>query len=311
MVMFDKNSKIEINMLDGDPNGMRLAEMPRFRTLALAFRRNQLGRLRQDHSWIDKRTGVYFLIGPEKNNDHRFTAYIGESENVGKRLSNHLSGKHRASKNWADTVLVTRNDDWLTVAHGRYAESRLIRGVSSNPRWRLVNSRVPSKDAGNIRASDRNDMDQFVREAKALVGCLGWDLFRNPHGPMEQQASEDQEQKKFEYANAPKFIMHGQDYSAEMRIDTSGNFVVLEKSKIRLIENDSLQPIYKKTRKSLIAGGILKRQDGAFVLTRDYSFSSVSAAAAVVKGTSETGRRAWKVEGEKTTYAQWEASQGE
>ena len=285
--------------------------MPRFRTLALAFRRNQLGRLRRDYSWIDKRTGVYFLIGPEKNDIHSFTAYIGESENVGRRLSNHLSSNQRASRNWADTVLVTRNDDWLTDAHGRYAESRLIRGVSNNPRWRLVNSQVPSEDAGNIRASDRSDMNEFVLQAKTLVSCLGWDLFRNPHGPLEQRTPEDQEQKIFEDADAPKFIMNGQGYSAEMMIDTSGNFVVLKESKIRIKENDSLQPIYKETRKSLVADGILEKKAGAFVLTRDYSFASVSAAAAVVKGASENGRRAWKVEGEKTTYGEWETRQGE
>ena len=311
MAMFRENSKIEINMLDGDPNGMRIAEMPRFRTLALAFRRNQLGRLRRDNSWIDERTGVYFLIGPEKNDNHSFTAYIGESENVGKRLSNHLSGNHRSNNNWADTVLVTRNDDWLTVAHGRYAESRLIRGVSNNPRWRLVNNKIPSENAGNIRASDKPEVDDFVLQAKTLVSCLGWDLFRKPHGHLDQKTLEDQEQGVFKDADAPKFIMQGQGYSAEMVIDTSGNFIVRKKSKIRIKENDSLQSIYKEIRKSLIADGILKRQDGAFVLTSDYSFSSVSAAAAVVKGTSETGRRAWKVEGEKTTYAEWEKRQGQ
>ena len=309
--MFGKSSKIEINMLDGDPDGMRLAEMPMFPTLALAFRRNELGRLRKDYSWIDERTGVYFLIGPEQNDNNRLTAYIGESENVGKRLSHHLSKSHRASRNWADTVLVARKDDRLTDAHGRYAESRLIRGVSDNPRWHLVNAVVPSENAGNIRASDKPEMDQFVLQAKTLVSCLGWDLFRNPHGPSQQNKSEKQEQHTSEDLNAPKFTMHGQGYSAEMIINATGSFVVLKGSKARIEETNSLQPGPRKKRESLIMDGILEKRDGAFVFARDYSFSSVSTAAMVVKGASETGRRAWKVEGERTTYAQWEASQDE
>ena len=306
--MFGENSKIEINMLDGDPNGIRVADMPMYPTLAIAFRKNQLGRLRRDYSWIDGRTGVYFLIGPDKNNDHRFTAYIGESENVGKRLSNHLSGNRRSSRNWVDTIVVARNDDKLTDAHGRYAESCLIRGVSSSPRWYLINTNKPSENAGNLRASDKPGMDQFVLQAKTLVGCLGWDMFRNLHDPSQQTTPEDQ---VFQSPDTPKFVLRGGGYSAEMIIDTSGNFVVLKGSKARIRETNTLQPGLRKIRRSLLKDGILQNRDGAFVFTNNYIPSSVSTAAAVVKGASETGRKAWKVEGEKTTYAEWEASQGE
>ena len=308
MTLFGKDSKIEINMRDGDPNGIRVADMPMYPTLAIAFRKNQLGRLRKDYSWIDGRTGVYFLIGPDKNTDHMLTAYIGKGENVGKRLCGHLSGTRRSNRNWVDTIVVARNDDKLTDAHGRYAESQLIRDASSSPRWQLINNNKPKENAGNLSASDKPGMDQFVLQAKTLIGCLGWDLFRNPHDPSQQTTSDGHVSQS---PDTPKFVLEGGGYSAYMIIDTSGNFVVLKGSRARIRETNTLQPGLRKIRRSLLEDGVLQDSNGAFVFTNNYISSSVSTAAAIVKGASETGRKAWKVEGEKTTYAEWEASQGE
>ena len=280
--------------------------------VAIAFRKNQLGRLRSDFPEIAKGTGVYFLIGPEKTKDHKLTAYIGESENIGKRLSDHLSRRnHRQSRNWTDTVLVARNDGKFTVAHGRYAESRLIRNVPHSSRWRLINNQVPAENAGSIGSSDIPGMNKFVLQTQTLVGCFGWDLFRNFYDLTQQTASEDHEGQVVQSPGTPKFIVRGGGYYAEMVIDTSGNFVVLKGSKARIRETNTLQDTYRRTRKSFITDRTFEERDGEFVFTRNCSFPTVSAAAAVVKGMSETGRTAWKVEGEQTTYAEWEKSQGE
>ena len=298
-------------MRDRDPNGIRVASVALSPIRAFAFRKSQFRQVRKDYSWIDRHAGVYMLIGPEKNSSHKLTAYIGESENVGKRLYGYLPGKEYQSRNWVDTVLLASNDDMLTRAHGRYAESHLIRSVSNDPRWRLMNTKIPSKNAGNLGSSDKPIMDQFLLQAKTLVGCLGWDLFQNFHDITQQSASEDHEGRVAQAPDTPKFTVEGRGYYAEMVIDTSGNFVVLKDSRARIHETNSLQDVYRKIRKSFIRDGTFKERDGAFVFTENCSFRTVSAAAAVVKGASETGRKAWKVEGENTTYAEWEASQGE
>ena len=298
-------------MRDRDPNGIRVASVALSPIRAFAFRKSQFRQVRKDYSWIDRHAGVYMLIGPEKNSSHKLTAYIGESENVGKRLYGYLPGKEYQSRNWVDTVLLASNDDMLTRAHGRYAESHLIRSVSNDPRWRLMNTKIPSKNAGNLGSSDKPIMDQFLLQAKTLVGCLGWDLFQNFHDITQQSASEDHEGRVAQAPDTPKFTVEGRGYYAEMVIDTSGNFVVLKDSRARIHETNSLQDVYRKIRKLFIRDGTFKERDGAFVFTENCSFRTVSAAAAVVKGASETGRKAWKVEGENTTYAEWEASQGE
>lgn len=311
MTLFSDESKIEISMQDRDPNGIRVASIAMSPIRAVAFRKSQFGQVRKDYSWIDNRTCIYMLIGPEKNSSHKLTAYIGESENVVNRLRGYLPGKDYRSRNWVDTVLVASNDEMLTNAHGLYLESHLIRSVPDSPRWRLTNKNNPRKNAGNLGSSDKSVMDQFLLQAKTLVGCLGWDLFRNFHGLTQQKASEDQEGRVAQSPDTPKFIVRGEGYYAEMVIDTSGNFVVLKDSRARIKETNTLQDVYRKIRKSFITDGTLKEKDGAFIFTKNCSFPTVSAAAAVVKGMSETGKSAWKVEDERTTYAQWETSQGE
>ena len=298
-------------MRDGDPNGIRVASMAMSPIRAFAFRKSQYRQVRKDYPWIDDRTGVYMLIGPERNNNHKLTAYIGESENVGERLYGHIPGNKYQNRNWVDTVLLSSNDDMLTDAHGRYVESHLIRSVPKGSRWHLMNTKIPSKNAGNLRSSDRSIMDQFLLQAKTLVGCLGWDLFRNFYDLTQQSVSEDQEGQVMQSPDTPKFIVRGGGYSAEMVIDTSGNFVVLKGSTARVRETNTLQNTYRRIRRSFVADGTLKERGGEFVFTRNCSFQTVSAAVAVVKGASETGRLAWKVEGEQTTYAEWEESQGE
>ncbi len=51
----------------------------------VAFRRNQFRRVLEVFSEIE-RPGVYILIGTDENEPDRQFAYIGESEDVGKRL---------------------------------------------------------------------------------------------------------------------------------------------------------------------------------------------------------------------------------
>jgi len=51
---------------------------------------------------------------------------------------------------WTDTVVLIRTDENLTKSHARYVEACLIRGVGSNPRWTLPNTRAPSDDAGKL-----------------------------------------------------------------------------------------------------------------------------------------------------------------
>jgi hypothetical protein len=175
----NKPRSINIFLLDGDPNGIRVAQISMSTIQAIAFRRNQLQRVREAFPEIE-RPGVYILIGNDEDVQDRQLAYIGESEGIGARLSYHNSNEagRDAKGFWIDTVILISKDENLTKSHARYVEACLIRGVGSNPRWTIPNSRTPSDDAGKLPLPDRAAMEEFVDQTKTLVGALGWDLFR-------------------------------------------------------------------------------------------------------------------------------------
>ena len=109
---------INIFLLDGDPNGIRVAQISMSTIQAIAFRRNQLGRVRSTFGEIE-RPGVYVLLGADDADPDQVLAYIGESENVGKRLATHNSNDHGkdAKVFWNDTIVLISKDENLTKSH--------------------------------------------------------------------------------------------------------------------------------------------------------------------------------------------------
>jgi hypothetical protein len=61
-------------------------------------------------------------------------------------------------------------------------------------------------------------------------------------------------------------------------------------------------------RKTLQEAGVIREEGGFLVFNNDYSFSSVSAAAATVIGAAANGRILWKLS-DSRTYGEWEANQ--
>jgi hypothetical protein len=148
-----KPRSINIFLLDGDPNGIRVAQIMMSTIQAIAFRRNKLGEVRKTFPEIE-RPGVYILIGEDENEPDRELAYIGESEAIGDRLSTHNSNKNgRDSKDfWTDTIVLISKDENLTKSHARYVEACLMLVASKQQdalreRWQIA----PARPRGNGR----------------------------------------------------------------------------------------------------------------------------------------------------------------
>ncbi|MGB3460786.1 MAG: DUF4268 domain-containing protein [Rhodanobacter lindaniclasticus] len=88
--------------------------------------------------------------------------------------------------------------------------------------------------------------------------------------------------------------------------EVDGNFIVLTGSQARS-EWIGQYHSYQTLRQQLIDGGSLEpADDGSLHFTRDVSFSSPSAASAVVFGRPDNGRTSWIVQATGQTYAEWE-----
>jgi len=112
----DETSLNQVFLLDGDPNGIRVAQIMMSTIQAIAFRRNKLGEVRKTFPEIE-RPGVYILIGEDENEPDRQLAYIGESEAIGDRLATHNSNKagRDVKEFWTDTVVLISKDENLTI----------------------------------------------------------------------------------------------------------------------------------------------------------------------------------------------------
>jgi hypothetical protein len=92
---------IRIFLADGEPTGILLAEISSWTGKVLVAPRSQLGQLSKREE--AKRIGVYLLVGPDPDDPSRALAYIGEGDNVLKRLLCH--NKNEARDFWEHTVV--------------------------------------------------------------------------------------------------------------------------------------------------------------------------------------------------------------
>ena len=129
---------ITIYLADGTPSGIRHVEIANWTGQAIYCPRSRFAELTK---WEEaKRPGVYFLF-ERSSNDADNRVYIGESENVIKRLSNH----DRDKEFWNELVIFTSKDENLTKSHIKYLESRLANLAIEAKRYDIENSNNPTE----------------------------------------------------------------------------------------------------------------------------------------------------------------------
>lgn len=130
---------LRLFLVDGTPNGLLTAEIMNWTGHVLTGPRSKLSELVQRPEC--GRTGIYFLVGPDPENSLRSLVYIGETDDVGKRLKQHNRPEASGGKDfWERVCLVTSKDQNLTKAHAKYLESLLIhlRPMSDAAGWITV-----------------------------------------------------------------------------------------------------------------------------------------------------------------------------
>ena len=122
------------------------------------------------------RTGIYVLLGDDPNSLGGTIAYIGEGDDVSKRLYQHARPEDQGGKDfWDRAIVLTSKDTNLTKAHARYLESRLITLAQQANRARLVNGTAPPPLP--LPEADISDMEYFIAQAKIVLPVLGVNLF--------------------------------------------------------------------------------------------------------------------------------------
>lgn len=298
--MMHKGKSIRMYLVDGVPTGLITAEIMNWTGHVLMIPNGRFidGIKRREAA----KTGVYILVGIDPDNADRQIVYIGESDNVGKRLVQH--NKDEKKDWWEQAIFVTSKDQNLTKAHARYLESRLIQMADEAGRVKVANGTAPT--TCDLPEADISDMEFFLSQVAIVLPVLGAG-FLKPKLRISSQTKEIPIVKgDLEVRFEAKSTKLGVDATMVM---VDGQYVVLKGSKARAKWQGAKGRFvsYDKLYAKLVADGVLSEPDGkSRIFTEDAAFNSPSAAAAVLFGRSANGRTTWKVSGTKTTYADWE-----
>ncbi len=296
---------IRIFLVDGVSSGTRTAELGLSTIKALVVPRASLAAATQ-RSEV-QRTGVYVLIGQDAELANTKRIYVGEGDTAINRISAH--NKDADKDFWDEVVVFVSKDDNLTKAHVRYVEARLIALAKAAKRSVVTNGTAPNAQ-GMLPEPDQVEMDEFIAQARLLLGALGYDIFEPLKTPPLNAPVIAATQHPPASA-APNFKFSGANFDASLVVDqNSGQFVVQAGSRARKAETPSLQPTYKNLRAQLVQTGVLEVLDeGSYRFTQDYAFSAPTPAAQVVCGSTANGRTAWKTEPGNVSFAEWQDAQ--
>lgn len=250
------------------------AELSNWTGKAYKIPRNRLKECtdRQDLSG----TGVYLLFG--ENDEGNNIAYIGEAEDVLKRLNSHI----REKDFWTEVIVLISKDDNLNKAHIKYLEHHFYQLSQEADRYVIINETTPTLPL--ISESDEAEMEEFIVNSKLLIGTLGHNIFEETIGKVNKKVSDEK-----------MFYIKGARGADARMLQTSEGFVVLKGSRIANPVVDSIPEGVHKMRESLLKEKVVQHKNDKLYLIDNHIFSSASTAAAFVMGRSANGLTEWKL----------------
>lgn len=293
---------VRLFLADGTPGGLLTAEIMNWTGHIVAAPRSDLAALLKRPEAT--RTGIYILLGDDPTSLGGQISYIGEGDDVSKRLYQHARSEDQNGKDfWNRAIVLTSKDTNLTKAHARYLESRLITLALQAGRVRLINGTTPPPIV--LPEADVSDMEYFIEQAKIVLPVLGVNVLRSTRSQSAVPAPTSADGRTDSPIFEMKLKKSGIIATAQ---EVDGELTVFEGSGSRLTWTGAEGHSYSGLRTKLEQDGTLvPAPDGLTMrFTRDHVFASPSAAAAIVAGRSANGRAEWQVQGARRTYGQWE-----
>ncbi len=271
--------KLTIYLSDGEPSGIRHVEIANWSGQAIASPRSRLNELKD---WSEaQRPGVYFLL-EKQTAEMGDRAYIGESENVVKRISQ----QDKNQDFWNEVIIFTSKDENLTKGHIKYLESRLTSISIAADRYKIENGNTPTESI--LPRADRDAMEEFIHNLRIILGTLGHRVL-DPVKVIKQQVpdiSSKPNLSEFTFS----FSIRGLHATGQQ---TDDGFVLFKDSDISGKTSKSMPGKTLAIREKWIADGTLQPNGENYRLTKDSILSSSSYAAVIVAGTSRSGPQSW------------------
>lgn len=234
--------------------------------------------------------GVYFLKSPPKSDAFSERIYIGEAENIGVRLRQHLADPN---KDFEELAFFISKDELLTKTQIKFLESKFIQQAHEAKSAEIDNSNVPNLPT--LHEADISDMEYFREQVKLILPLMGF-KFLVSTVVYNVGASPNLETDK-----APDvYNIKSASFVATM-YESERGYVVAAGSQANKQVTPSMSENYKRLRQQLIESGILVDEGEYLKFAEDTIFSSPSAASNIVLGRQSAGPIEW-VNADQKTY---------
>lgn len=242
-----RSFKINILVIDGIPDGLRLVEKSNWNGLGIVCPRGRYPEAKKREEF--SRSGVYLLVG--KDEGLLPDLYVGEADQIRSRLDFHNSDDKKEF--WQKTFIFTTRGTPLNKAQVKYLEARLVELATAAGRSNLQNLQTPKLPL--LSEADQAEMEGYMDELLTILPVLEIPYF---------------EPRKAILANSITYYLQGKDTSAE-GIEATEGFIVLKKSIARIKEVPAMKtgvPGYYALRQELIKNNVLERSGENYRFTR-------------------------------------------
>jgi hypothetical protein len=267
--MSTSGKTIQIYLPDGNPRGVKIAEITSRTVQVLLVPRAQLDVASKRNELSN--VGVYFLVGSGEDEGLPLV-YVGEAEDCLVRLRQH----NKAKDFWLSALVCVSRTNHFTKAHVKYLEWYTHKAIMGAERYRLENPTVPT--CPHVSESMQADLEDNFGTLRILASTLGFPLFEEIQRP---------EQKDL-------LCCTGKDAEAFGKYTEDG-FVVFEGSTSNLEEAKSAKGTWvSRIREALIQSGSIVEDGNVYRFRMNHLFSSPSAAAVAVLARNANGWTEWK-----------------
>lgn len=232
---------------------------------------------------------IYFLLEDSQENENdELSLYIGETDNVAKRLIVHT----KPSEKWDKFIVFVANG--LDKAHVQRLEALVFELAQKNSEFfKLKNTQPPNKSS-KLPESKMAEINCFLENMTFVLNNLGLIDFAKTN---QSKSNVSKNNTDIFYLNLKKI---NKDKKA-MLVIVDNKYVLLKGSYLEKEPTTSFKkmPNWKK-QNGLIEKGLLIEKDGVLVAKDDIYFKSPSGAADIVRLNSTNGRLEWKLENGKT-----------
>lgn len=268
-----ETSVITMILRNGMPTGIVQCNLDEWIGVSYKIPRNRLNESKELKNI--ENTGVYILFGvDEETGENR--AYIGEAENIYKRLLQH----NKTKDFWNDCLVFVSQNNSLNKAHIKFIENMLYTKAKEVERFIIDNDTEPTKSS--LDGADEIRAVKFYEKIVLLTSVYGYRIFDKI---LTQQEVKEEE---IYYINSIGLKASG--------AQSEEGFIVFKSSQsseeFKKASSQSLRNKWNELRNQKIV------DQGVFL--KDIIFSSPSTAAAMVLGRNSNGLTQWKNRDGKT-----------